>query len=135
VNPQTQTNQEQVFLGRNQKQIYHHEGVRESTGTRLSNVLPRLDHLIGQPFSGSVIGTLRFQFSCEFIVPCLRQKACEGKRRKSLLGADLHLDNAPARNCEWQTIAQIKPEKTIIPIDSPETARNDFVLFEMSNGN
>jgi hypothetical protein len=47
----------------------------------------------------------------------------------------LHLDNAPARNCEWQAITQIKPEKTVVPVDSPETARNDFILFEEPNGN
>jgi hypothetical protein len=61
----------------------------------------------------------------------LERNICDGKRRKTLRGFSLHLENAPARNAKRsrQQMSRTKTTWVVHPAYSPDAAPSDFFLF------
>jgi hypothetical protein len=61
-------------------------------------------------------------------LPDIEKNLCKGKRRKTLPGVSVHLDNAPVHNAKRsrQEIARIKPTRVVHPAYSPDAAPSNF---------
>jgi hypothetical protein len=66
----------------------------------------------------------------------IERNLCDGKRRKTVRGIYLHLDNAPTHNTKRsrQEIGRTKATRVVHPAYSPGTAPSDFFLFGYMKG-
>jgi hypothetical protein len=71
------------------------------------------------------------EFFCGSVLPHIKRNICDGRRRKTLRGIYLHLDNPPPHNAKRsrQEIAQIKAKLITYPAHSPDGTLSDFFLF------
>jgi hypothetical protein len=71
------------------------------------------------------------EFFCAFGLADIEKNLCDGKHRKMLRGAYIHLDYAPAHkaNRSRQEIARTKATRVVYPSHSPDAAPNDFFSF------
>jgi hypothetical protein len=85
--------------------------------------------------------TATFQSSCfvcrdEEVFPVsvlsdIERNLCDGKRRKTLRGIYIHLDNALAHNVKrsQQEISRTQATSVVHPVYFPDAALSDFFLF------
>jgi hypothetical protein len=78
----------------------------------------------------------RVEFFYVSVLPDIEGNLSDGKHRKTLRGADLHLDNAPAHNAKrsGQEIGRTKTTTVMHPAYSPDTAPSDLFLFGYLKG-
>jgi hypothetical protein len=71
------------------------------------------------------------EFFCAFVLPGIERNLCDGKRRKTLRGVDLHLDDPPAHNVKRsrQEIARTKPTRFVHPAYYLGITSSGFFLF------
>jgi hypothetical protein len=73
---------------------------------------------------------------CAFVLLDIEENLCDGKRRRTLQGVCLHLDNAPAHNAKWlrQEITRTKATRVVHRVYSPDAAPSNFFLFSYLKG-
>jgi histone-lysine N-methyltransferase SETMAR len=76
------------------------------------------------------------KFFYAYVLPDIKRNLCHSKRRRTLRGVFLHLDNAPAHNTKRprDKIARTKASRIVHPAYSPDAAPSDFFLFGNQKG-
>jgi hypothetical protein len=72
------------------------------------------------------------QSFCASVLSDIESNLCDSKRRKTLGGFYLYIDNAPAHNAKRsrQEITRTKTTGVVHPTCSPDAAPSDFFLFD-----